>query len=128
MVPSSVEKFISVHDQRTPQRKNADMRLNKKLRQGIPKMGEEARVSIKLVQTRDQSTEHSNLQQDSMQSREAGRLNVGMMQATLQMRTQHTLHTSISLHNSHGKDMGQMLSTEYSNKQRLNPKEEYSAS
>ena len=128
MVPSSVEKFISVHDQRTPQRKNADMRLNKKLRQGIPKMGEEARVSIKLVQTRDQSTEHSNLQQDSMQSQEAGRLNVGMMQATLQMRTQHTLHTSISLHNSHGKDMGQMLSTEYSNKQRLNPKEEYSAS
>ena len=51
-----------------------------------------------------------------------------MMQETLQMRSQHTLHTSIGLHNSHGKDMGQMLSTEYSNKQRLNPKEEYSAS
>ena len=41
MVTSRVEKYKSVRDQRTPRRK-ADMKLNKKLRQGIRKMGEEA--------------------------------------------------------------------------------------
>ena len=60
LVPGSVEKFISIHDQNSPKIGKADPRIGK-LKKGGRANPEMERVSIKLVQTREQSTDQSHL-------------------------------------------------------------------
>lgn len=86
-MPGSVEKFISIHDQNSPKIRKADTKESK-LRKGSMDIPEMERVSIKLVQTRDQSTDQSHLQQDSMQSQDGSTrpFNIQNMDSTVKLK------------------------------------------